>query len=72
MVERWKVDAVRALERLAYGVEQLAEEFERHNDRKYQKRREEKGLDAINQKERERRKENRDPQWERGEGHEWR
>lgn len=34
MVERWKVDAARALERLAHGVEKLAEEVERYNDRK--------------------------------------
>lgn len=32
MTKRWKLDAVRALERLAHATEKLAEELERRND----------------------------------------
>lgn len=32
MAEKWKHNAVRHLERLAYGVEKLGEELERYND----------------------------------------
>lgn len=32
MVEKWKANAARALEQLAFGVEKLAEEAERYND----------------------------------------
>lgn len=32
MVERWKIDAARALEQLAHGIEKLADELERYND----------------------------------------
>lgn len=34
MVERWKIEQKRALDRLASAVGKLADEFERYNDRR--------------------------------------